>query len=251
MADNHTNQKKVAIVVHGLNNSMESMDQYKIFLNKQGIKTYNVRLTGHEESWSKLKKPRPKTWVADVEQVYTEAKKENPDAEFIAFGFSLGALTLAVAQLDDSAMKFSRAVYIAPAFSLKTHLNLARPFLFLRFFGVWLPSLTPPEYRLRGITSAQSYYSIFSLQDHFSKLIKSSMETLRETPALVVFREGDELVDINEISELTKKLSPDWQELKFEKRTDKKVHQHLLLDQDSLGSKNWTILLEKIRKFLN
>ncbi|MCB0337596.1 MAG: alpha/beta fold hydrolase, partial [Bdellovibrionales bacterium] len=207
-------------------------------------------LAGHENEWEELREPSADSWVADIRKVYCEVLAQTQDPTIYVVGYSLGALALArfMQRYDGHAVQ--KAVFIAPAFAIQERLAITSwPFLWLRHLGLWLPSFTPKPYRVRGITSVQSYYATFDLQRQFEQDWQRGT-ALHRVPSLIVVRSGDELIDTDQVLKLAA-IVPEqrWRSLIFPS-SEQALPQHLMLDEESLGKASWEALVNEIQAFL-
>lgn len=90
-----TDERAVALVVHGLSDSPYSMRGVSAALVEHGVSVYGLRLPGHGTLPSGLDAATWEDWLAAVEIAVRHVRREHPDRPFFIVGYSTGA-TLAL-----------------------------------------------------------------------------------------------------------------------------------------------------------
>lgn len=184
--------RKVAILVHGLNNTPNVMHSSKEYFETQGYECYNLTLSGHKKffpSW----RLQHDYWRDDIKAAHEQAKNLNPD-ELIFVGFSLGALSgLHASQFYG--LKWDKVVLFSPALALKKRIKFFTPLFRLRYFPI--PSFTP--YKIMKYWVIPSGY-IRSIQ----LLIKTLKDESITDNLLAVISKNDEVLNWKEVADTVK-----------------------------------------------
>ncbi len=221
------------VLVPGLNNAPLSLNALAELLLDHGHHVLEVVLAGHAED------RRPVTleqWVCDVVAAARFANAQFPGLGISIVGFSLGG-TIAVQALDESEdLSLRRLVLLAPAVGLRTRGYLLRPFLWLRFFGVTLPSLTPEAFRYAPRTPLSSYHQLFRAVDATTELQNAAR--LNKIPTWLAIHEADEAVSPSRLRRWLKSQALDWPLTVVPTDRGGPAPHHLIADRhhlDSLG----------------
>jgi alpha-beta hydrolase superfamily lysophospholipase len=118
--------KGMALVIHGLNQRPEVMQGIIEQLNRAGIETLNLTLSGHEAHLDEelrlinFKRANYKQWNNEVYQAFKVAEKrasENKTPLFFV-GNSIGGLLACDLVVSSADLNFDRMVLFAPALSI-------------------------------------------------------------------------------------------------------------------------------------
>ena len=236
--------KQVTIVLHGLNNKPEVMNELIGVLNDQGKDCVRVALTGHNGDDDS--KASQKAWLKDIESAITYAENLRPASRISFLGFSAGG-TVIINYLDQHSEVEVDGIYLfAPALALKTYAQLVRLFIPLGFFGIPGFSVAPYEYRKYSFPSFKLYKSLFDTYNEVQTL--KNPVRFKKTTLNILLAEGDELVsnsgirrwlDKNQLAEFAKIET-------FEFEETVPDYKHQIIDPATLGTKNW----ERIREII-
>lgn len=241
----HPHSEVSALIVHGLNNHPNVMNDVENFLKHQHVNTCKIALTGHHNDVEAFKKVEFSNWVEDIKdgnQELTQFKRP-----IVLIAFSLGALVGVTSLLQDENIHFAGMFLFAPAF--RTHWY-TWPMKFVSFFGrhIMIPSSAPEDYRANKATSAAAYEELFKGQEYFEKSISRDKRRLL-IPTEIFIDPKDELVSLSGLKSLiTKyKLKKHW---RINKIKSKSKYSHLIIDKKSLGQSQWYDIEEKLEKII-
>jgi len=194
------------LIVPGLNNAPRSLGALADLLLRNGHDVVEVALAGHADD------RRPVTleqWVCDVIAAAQFAIRQSPGTSISVVGFSLGGtITLEVLdERDDLAPR--RLILLAPAVSLRTYGYFLRPILWLRYFGVALPSLTPEAFRYAASTPLAHYQQLFRALDATTNLQHHAR--LQRIPTWIAIHESDEAVSVTRLKRWLSAQDLDWE----------------------------------------
>ncbi|RMG41297.1 MAG: alpha/beta fold hydrolase [Candidatus Dadabacteria bacterium] len=240
----------VVILVHGLNNPAEVMSEISKLLTAHSFHTVTVTLSGHRKDLTEQLSLTAEDWVRDIYESYCFTKERFPTLQISAIGYSLGGLTLTTFIDRYQRADFKRLILFAPAIKLRRYAYLLSPFLLLRHFNVWLPSLAPRNYRLHNRTSTQVYYQLFRLVNSIAT--PTNPERLNSIPTRIYISKHDEVVDPAGISYWLKENMLDNWQIEYIK-TDKSRtvhHNHFIIVANGTGYKTWQRLKTDMLAFL-
>src|SRR5262249_20415988 len=146
--------------------------------------------------------------------------------------------------------KLAKLILVAPALRLPLYTVILRPFMFLRYFGVSLPSRAPKSYRRHDATSFASYHATFSTVDSVQSL--ANPDKLRDTPGLVVLSSTDGVVHTPGIKRWIEEHALEkWEQVEVspEPQIDGGLG-HVLLDSNGAGDEAWEKIHTAISEFL-
>ena len=245
--------KGVFLVVHGLNNTPDVMNELITVVNKAGFNAIRVELTGHE-SEEIVNNPdffereiSVESWLNDLDISVKQAKKLYPNSPISVLGFSLGGALL-IRYLDlHPEFKIEKAIFIAPAIGLFKFTNLIRIFSPLQFIGVPSISLAPEGYRRHMFPSFKFYDGLFDVYRDVQKL--SQVENLKSAKPTFIMAEEDELIDEYKVERWIKNNGIEKESksivLKFEEGEEPE-YKHQIIDLKSTGIKNWAKIESEI-----
>jgi alpha-beta hydrolase superfamily lysophospholipase len=194
-----------------------------------------------------------KVWLNEVAQSYQDIRSRFPHLPTYVMGYSLGGLTLITMLESISPHTYPRAmILIAPAVALRGFLDVSA-FLHLPPPITWaFPNLAPPEYRRYDYTPLFWYSNTLALYRNLGHL--QNIKQLATIPTLVVLNEDDEIVSTKAtvawIDE--NNLSPSWRvEMFHPENSQFPLKEHLIIDEASLGRREWARLRQLIARFLD
>lgn len=242
--------KGAFLVAHGLNLRPSAMDPLAETLASNGYIVHRVTLHGHNGRTSQIFDE--KVWLDEVTQSYQEIRSRFPDLPTYVMGYSLGGLTVMTMLESLPPAQYPRGmILLAPAISLRgaldalTALHLPPPITWA------LPNLAPKEYRRYDYTPLFWYSNTLDLYRNIDDL--KDIERLGTIPTLVVLNKADEIVSPGGTAQwiTDHHLKPSWR-IEFVNPEDSQVplKEHLIIDEASLGQREWTRLQELITSFL-
>lgn len=242
----------VAMVVHGLNLKPSKMASFSQYLNDLGFYVLQVSLSGHRGNLQEQKDIQWKTWMKQMDQhlCYLKAKSDFYKAPMINLSFSLGALVSMgkINELDKN--PFTKQIFLAPATWIHWFGKVPG---WLSFMGgkIGLPSKNLEEYRAEDTTSLNCYKAMDEGRKHLEEIRSKNFNI----PTLLIIDPDDELVSLKKTKKFLNhyKLNDFWKVfLVSNKDTElEKSYHHLIIDEKSLGKKEWQRLLERLSSFLN
>lgn len=231
------------VMIHGMNNTPESMAAFTEALIRLDYAVLRVRLSGHDPERGQRHGATRALWLEEVSAGFEQAKACYPTGPIIGFGYSLGG-ALAVSWLDAGGV-CDGLVLIAPSLRLRPTVQLVRPLAWLSGVGLALPSLTPAKYRAFRFTSLDTYAAMFDTVDALDQL--SRPDQVGGVPTLVLADPDDELVDVQQTETwITEQRLSCWQ---FHSVRSNPLH-HLILDAESAGPSAWLEILSQVKAFL-
>lgn len=243
--------KGVFIVVHGLNLKPSKMNAFVDFLTNNGYYVLRTTLHGHRGNLQEQKEVEWKDWMEGMHKHYCYAKSqaEKLKVPLYNLSFSLGALVSMghIQELDEN--PYRKQIFLAPATWIHWYGKIPG---WLGFLGgeVGIPSKNLEEYRSQPTTSLNCYRSM----KEGRKKLEELKGHLLSIPSLVVMDPKDELVSLKKIKNFLneKELNDYWETLEVSnKETElKKSYHHLIVDEKTLGKKQWKSLLERLSSFL-
>lgn len=84
-------QRGVALLVHGLSDSPYALRAVALTLQRAGVTVYGLRLPGHGTIPAALDTVHWRDWLAAVDLVVRQIRRDHPDAPFWYVGYSTGA----------------------------------------------------------------------------------------------------------------------------------------------------------------
>lgn len=251
--------KGVALVAHGLNLNPVKMEAIISILNEIGIDALLVSLQGHGEGFfdenkrgcekrrmESFKTVNQSVWTAEFKEAYYEldkrAKDKNCPKYFV--GYSLGGLMGCDLLLNEPDC-FSKMYLLAPAITPHT---IRVPFLrlFFLFSSAVIPSLSPKHYRSNRGTPIAAYRALLEKVTSFKSRISPNLNI----PTIVFLDKNDELVAFGKLKKLVKNYNLNHWKIHEIKRVPSEMKysfHHLIIDQESSGSKTWKALTDSIK----
>ena len=231
------------VMIHGMNNTPESMAAFTGQLTRLGYAVLQVRLSGHDPERGQRHGATRARWLEEVGAGFEQAKARYPKGPIIGFGYSLGG-ALAISWVDAGGV-CDALVLIAPGVRLRPVVQLIRPLARLSGVGLTLPSLTPAKYRAFRFTSLDTYAAMFETVDALDQLARP--DHVGGVPTLVLADPDDELVDVPWTAAwITEQGLSSW---RFRELRSKPLH-HVILDAESAGPSAWRDLQVQVTAFL-
>ncbi len=247
-----TPPRAVAVVLHGLNNKASSTNEIARDLAKGGIIAVRGGLSGHRGDIKNLRIVNRTTWLQDVHNSWCLAEElaRPENLPIVAVGFSLGALMLSdlSSTSEYEGVKFSRAVFYAPAISVRFHTFLLR--LLSPFPGIVIPSANLLELRASPSGTPISAYN--ALFDSINSVERFGLSKL-PFPTYVFMDPKDELVSDSGMKELVaSRPGKDWQlhEVRAGPDTTLRASHHAIFESRLIGKTAWTDMMNKSVEFL-
>jgi len=226
------------------------MDPLAETLASNGYLVHRITLHGHNGRTSQIFDET--VWLNEVTQSYQEIRTRFPELSTYVMGYSLGGLTVTTMVESLPPAEYPRGIILlAPAISLRgvidvlTALHLPPPITWA------LPNLAPKEYRRYDYTPLFWYSNTLALYRDVNDL--TDIERLGRIPTMVVLNEADEIVSPEGTARWinTHHLSPSWRiEMVHPTESQLPFKEHLIIDEASLGSAEWSRLRSLITDFL-
>jgi alpha-beta hydrolase superfamily lysophospholipase len=246
-----TATRAVAVVVHGLNLKPSRMDTIASELNKRGILVMRVSLTGHGGDISKFKHVKRSDWLNDLFRAYLIASEtaKNLNVPLFYIGYSLGCPAVLDLICTEKDVSFDKAVFFAPAISLKVYTHLIR---LGNLFGktAVIPGRTPAPYRVNNGTPVAAYNALF---EHIKSIKSNSSERLN-FDILIFLDPKDELVSFKALQRFILNEGFDrWclVSINTEDKYTTDSYHHLMIDPDTAGNEAWHAIIDQMSEHLS
>jgi esterase/lipase len=221
-----------------------------VCLSEMGSAVVLASLSGHRGNVNEFAAVTREIWLKDIAEAYTfaRAQQTEPDIPLYFVGYSLGALVnLNLISRQPEQIRYDKMILLAPAIALKWPANLLKP-----LFGIgdqWrLPSFTPARYQANRQTPVRAYQVLFALVQS----LRQSGYAHLHIPSLVYIDPRDELVSIAGLQNIVNRFNlTDWQvlEMRTQPFGQGPHYRHLIIDEPTLGSANWSRLNVRIKEF--
>jgi esterase/lipase len=238
-----------ALVIHGLNSRPEKMSEIIDALNKHGHDVLLLKLIGHNNDLSRMKKVTYDQWNDQILAAFNKVveKNCNEGGKITLVGYSLGAVLAMDMLANNPQLKAHQTILFSPAISVK---NTS---YFVKAFGVFgkgfvVPSFSSDNYKAQNGTTVAAYRALFETIASFEKGDLS----LLNIPTLVFVDKKDELVSYKGLKEIAKQLDK-WKLVTVTNKntTMKKSYHHLTITEESLGADEWNnVVMSELDKFL-
>ena len=220
------------------------------WLNDQGSDVYLLSLTGHEGDGAGIKTVTAMQWQQDVLKGYGTALQaaQSQNLSLFFLGYSLGGLLgQSVIQLGKGIGSFTKQVLIAPAITIRPRSYLLKGLFFLGPQYL-IPSYTPAAYRVHAALPLQIYRILFSEEKKWNSYPKKF-----PVPSLIFIDPKDELISYRKLKK--EELKDEWGlcqviELDSDLRHRSGNYHHLILDEATMGEKNWGMVVKAMKYFL-
>ncbi len=239
----------VIILLHGLNDKASSMEQMAGLFQDKGFDVVLGSLSGHRGDVDELLTVNQEEWITDIYNIYcvaaSIAQKKSVPLFFVGYSFSNLMFLKFINKFSITNIK--KMVLLAPSLSFTLKANALKLLFFLPDKTV-IPSYNLKIYRANRGTSIAAYKAVFNTQKEMNSFFKLKSNI----PVLSFFHKLDEIVDSKESEKIIKSKF-------FKSKTiylDNKDHllekeiNHLMIDEKSLGTKNWNMMMSSILTFL-
>lgn len=267
-----TERKGVALVLHGLNLKPSRMEPLAQALAGMGIDALRGALAGHGGGPDAMRHANAEQWLAEAFLATCEATQRATALKvpFYFVGYSLGALVFVSLQRhpDYAQASVASQVFLAPALAVKPVAHLVR--LLQPFPWLGIPSANHVTYRASPTTSVGAYSALWEMLDTLhaepSKIYKGTdgpavpivpnvpIAPNESVPTLVIMDPDDKLVSLSGIEKFrTARALPGWSFLNVsnaEGTLESRSH-HLIIDPESVGKKQWQIMIDAIKAQLS
>jgi len=241
----------ISLVVHGLNLKPEKMQSIVSGLNNARIEVLNLSLRGHgqkhttgmdlstdEARLDSFRHVSYALWLHEVYEAYLAVRERATKKRVPVFliGYSLGGLMLCDLVLSFPDINYDRMVLFAPALHLSADSYLLK--VFMPFPNMVIDSLSPMAYRANEGTPIAAYSALFEAVDYFEKHVDSRLNK----PTIIFIDKNDEFRSSPKLSDMILQHHLDqWhvQTVQKVKGIDKKISNHLIIDEASIGEKEW------------
>lgn len=231
--------KRVVVLAPGLNLNVRKLNSLASALTSMGSEVLSVDLTNPDETSN--------SWSKQIHQALCIARARAFERALpvIAVGHSLSSLVL----LDLLTLPHHWApqgfILLAPSLYPRSYTKVLNLLDWLPFGG--LPSFNFKDYRVSDHTSFATYKELRLLREHFhaqSKFIK------KWPPTLILMSEEDELLDFEQTSNFAQQHQMQIEALKPNARGRKTI-EHLIVDPITLGSGEFSRMLQIMGKYFN
>lgn len=222
------------VFFHGLNNNVQCFDSLVQVFKDEGFETEMVVLPCHGHVRKEARS------AAEAQMVFNKKMEKYKDVEWIAVGFSHGALYLELWLESEPAGRPLKQILLAPALFINHQKIISAALNILPSF-LWIKSLAPAEFRRYEVLSTGEYNILVQRILSYQKL-KASLKI----PSLILIDPKDELVDAHAL----KKHLPMVEFI--ERRYLKKgpgCH-HILFHPDYFTTEDWNSFTLKLKKFV-
>ncbi len=246
--------KGVALVLHGLNLRPGKMEGIIGVLNKGGIETANLSLSGHGDAsvpgradgagrgqLSEFKGVSFPLWLEETCQAYRKSLERSRDLGVPLFfvGYSLGGLLGTSLLASIPGVKFRKMVLLAPAFILHGYNHMVR--LLSPFPGVVVPSASCGNYCANRGTPMAAYNSLFDGM----KRLERNMGPGIDVPTLIFMDRYDELVSYKGLKRIVREKGLSRWRFHLVRKSRgaggglRARMRHLIIDEATVGTATW------------
>lgn len=235
--------KPKVIIIHGLNNTLESVFPLRESLQSMGHECVLINLPGHGKS-------RDKTLHFDsAQREFDQSIKPHTTEPYVVVAFSLGALYLQLWLENNEAPRPLAQVLLAPALKIR-HQELVHLVMGRLSPSVPLPSQTPPQLRLYPFLYVRDYDPLLKGQSAFERL--SSPFPI---PSLILVDPKDEVIDVHGLKKKVDEVNLSSVVFELVERKYLKGRRpgkyHVLIHPDFFRPGDWDQFVEKMSKFLS
>ncbi len=249
----------VVLVVHGLNLNPTRMKGIVSVLNSINLEVILLSLKGHGDNFDKtfgesdekarlnsFRKVTYQQWKSEIEEAYqrvNDRANELISPKYFV-GYSLGGLMGCDLMVSLKNHGFDKMILFAPA--INTH-RIRVPFLKLLYFfpSLVIPSLSPSNYRANRGTPIAGYVSLLEALQN----LKTKFNGALNIPTVIFIDKKDELVSYQKlISQIKNHQLKHWTVHKIIRHPGqlKYPFHHLIIDENSAGKKDWSIIRNKM-----
>jgi hypothetical protein len=235
--------KGVAVVTHGMNMRPSCMDALAQELAESGLEVFRASFSGHCEGHGDYLKVTAADWESDARRIHgiasARAKELAKPLYLTAYSFSS-----LVFQTMAKELPFAKRLYLAPPFETKFWYPVVR----------WI-ARTFPDYSYStlnpycGANPRSNGRSLLALEE-FLERWRAGRGRDDATPLLAFAEPDDELVSFSGVQAVTS-ANPRWrvEAISNREHTLPKSYHHLIIDEPSLGNKEWQRLRQSARVF--
>jgi esterase/lipase len=241
----------VTLVAHGLNLTPRAMLPLVAWLNEQGSDVYLVKLSGHHKDGVHIKEVTSSVWQQEMLDGYNMAKKTSLGASVPLYfiGYSLGALLgQSMVARSMKTAPFDKQILIAPAIAIRRRSYLLKLLFFLGK-KMSLPSYTPKGFRVNESLPLSIYEILFSEE---RSLVQSRFCQLN-MPTLIIIDPKDELISYKKlVRHISRYDLTNYRLLVLDHQLNgrSKPYHHLVIDEQTMGIKNWKMVTSELQRFL-
>ncbi len=226
--------KKVAILVHGLNNPVSILEDYRRELCALGYECIQAVLAGHSDKPSC--RLLHKKWIGEIKSYYDKHCKDADETIFV--GFSLGGVSgVAGSQCHD--IIWDKMILIAPAIRMKWWIQLLTPLHFLQI--VPFPTYDPKKRLLFKYLFVSYLRSLQKLSQHLQAGKKVANELI------LIMANKDEVLNVKYTRNFCSELSGNFfdYQVKAKKRNAVDLY-HYVNDEEGVYPEEWEEIMKKI-----
>lgn len=219
------------VIIHGMNNSSIAFDPLTQELISQNFEITFITLPGH-------KGVKEKFHFEEALKNFAEEFNGRVQEDYSVVAYSQGALYFELAERKKMIKGPKKALYLAPAFSLRNEFFLGK---LVDFLPSKLPirSFAPREIALYRHMLVHEYRTLFEKVRELRKLKRS------EFPRLILIDPKDELVDPRRIV-----LEYPKEAVLFPRNLKEKFRHHLLIHPKFFSEAEWRSFLKLICDFI-
>ena len=241
--------KAIVLYAHGMNNNGDLFQELAKEMNKLGLIGALVTWHGHSQKispYDALPANYATEWHKDLEAALCHIQARYPTTPLYYVGYSLGAaILLSSLQKNPQDNAIKKIAFIAPAvsFNKKAHLLRVTSFLPSSFP---IPSLAEEQYHAHPSLPAQMYADFFPM---LQKVIEKPV--MQSRPLLLFLGPNDELISFGGAHQTLKNYFSEFKMVELDNRQAplKRHFFHLIVDSNSLGQTQWSILLQELKTF--
>jgi hypothetical protein len=239
--------RAVTLVVPGLNVIPSAMQALVEWLNARGSHVFLVKLSGHHADSVGIMEVTQEIWVADMLEGYGAARSaaEEQGVPLHFLGYSLGALLgQFLLAMPGHEIRFDKQVLFAPATAIRQ-----RNYLLKLLFGwnsLTLPSYAPERYKANKRLPIRIYKIMFGME---AELERAGAGRSR-VPTLVFLDPRDELISYKKIGRYFGDGHNEVVQLDSRMRGRYGGYHHLIINESTMGKKNWALVVDKMGAFL-
>jgi esterase/lipase len=243
--------KGIMVVVHGLNLNPLKMLDLVTFFNQQGLTCLHIALKGHRFEGKTDPRFSFEDWQKEVAEILVRLETYAPDLPRYLCAYSLGAGSfLYHLEFVADQLTFDQMILIAPAVETKWFLKLAA--FMPKMPSSWrIPSKSEDHY---GADSKGTLIAELEGTVAMAKALRNWAKwKTRAIPTLCFVSPQDEVISYRNTVRLIEQTPLTYWQVKTFHRNPRPPFQwyHILIDQKSLGPKNWEYFCSESIAFLN
>lgn len=230
------------ILIHGMNNNLESFSPLKEKLSSYGLNAEILCLPGHKDNREESKD------LKTAFHHFDQSMKKLMQDPYVIVAFSQGALYLQLWLEKNSLPRPKAQVLLAPALFIKGQSRLEKLMTTLPRF-LFILSQTPKPLRRYFSLYVWEYRTLFQGIKKFQ-----SMKSAFRIPTMVIVDPKDELVDAKMLKDELEKRNPDGLNIHFQERPHLKGRRpgkyHILFHPNYFEKEEWDVFCTRISEFL-